>query len=100
MARVPMVTRTIKGTRITVMCLNVTEAEPFNETVEFPEVFKNADEALKAVKARIDTDEVKAVHIVGSEVFKTLYGMTEEEFLLNAKQLPPRGTKATEVTEG
>lgn len=100
MARVPMVTRTIKGTRITVMCLNVVEGEPFNETVEFPEVFKNEDKALKAVKARIDTDEVKAVHIVDTEVFETLYGMTEEDFLLNAKQLPPRGTKAAETTEG
>lgn len=95
-----MVTRTIKGTHVNVMCLNVVEGEPFNQTVDFPLVFKDEAKMLKACKAKIDTDEVKAVHIVASEIFETLYGLTEAEFLERATVLPPRGSSSqTEGTE-
>ena len=36
MARQPMVTRTIQTTHATVLCLNIPDAEPFNQTVVLP----------------------------------------------------------------
>lgn len=90
MARVPMVTRTIVATKANVMCLDVQEGEPFNMDVTVPRTYKDNEALLKKVKPLIETDTVKAVHIVDSEEIETLYGMTEQEFILYAKVLPPR----------
>jgi hypothetical protein len=53
---------------------------------------------MKAVSAQVDNEQQKAVKIVKQEVVETLYGMTEDEFIKNAKVLPPRAV-ATEVTK-
>lgn len=90
MARVPMVTRTIVATKVNVMCLDVKAGEPFNEVVTVPRTYKDNEALLKKVKPLIETDTVKAVHIVDSEEIETLYGMTEQEFIQYAKVLPPR----------
>lgn len=90
MARVPMVTRTIVATKVNVMCLDVQAGEPFNEVVTVPRTYKDNEALLKKVKPLIETDTVKAVHIVDSEEIETLYGMTEQEFIQYAKVLPPR----------
>lgn len=90
MARVPMVTRTIVATKANVMCLDVHAGEPFNEVVTVPRTYKDNEALLKKVKPLIETDTVKAVHIVDSEEIETLYGMTEQEFIQYAKVLPPR----------
>lgn len=90
MARVPMVTRTIVATKVNVMCLDVQAGEPFNQVVTVPRTYKDNEALLKKVKPLIETDTVKAVHIVDSEEIETLYGMTEQEFIQHAKVLPPR----------
>ena len=90
MARVPMVTRTIITTKVNVMCLDVNAGEPFNKVVTVPRTYKDNEALLKKVKPLIETDSVKAVHIVDTEEIETLYGMTEQEFIQNAKVLPPR----------
>lgn len=93
MARQPMVTRTIQTTRANVLCLNIVEGEPFNQEVTLPRTYKDEASMMKVVEKLINTEEVKAVHIVQTEVHETLYGMTEQEFIAVAKILPPRGTK-------
>lgn len=92
MARIPMVTRTITTTKANVLCLDLVSAEPFNEVVTLPRTYKDDKALMKQVSKVIDNDTRKAVHVVDKEEVETLYGMTEQEFINLAKQLPPRGT--------
>ena len=87
-----MVTRTMQTTKVNVLCLNIEDGEPFNEVVTLPRTYKDEKSMMKAVSAIIDTDTVKAVHIVGVKVEEILYGMTEQDFIKNAQILPPRKT--------
>ena len=84
MARKPMVTRTIQTTKVNVMCLDITKAEPFTKEVTLPRTYADTNKLLKAVKELVETDEVKAVHVVSTETVETLYGMTEQDFIANA----------------
>ena len=90
MARTPMITRTITTTKVTLMCLDVQAGEPMTETVTIPRAYKTDEEILKKVKPIIETDTLKAVHVVDKEVIETLYGMDEQKFIENAVILPPR----------
>ena len=90
MARIPMVTRTIQTTTANVLCLNIKEGEPFNKEVVLPRTYKDEKSMMKAVEQLINTDDVKAVHIVHTYVNETLYGMTEQEFIAAARVLPDR----------
>lgn len=93
MAKEIMVTRTITTTKANVLCLDVEAGEPFNETVEVARTYKDEEALLKAVKPLIETDAIKAVHIVDKEVVETLYGMPEQVFIEHAKVMPPRKQK-------
>ena len=98
MARKPMVTRTIKSTKVTALCLDVVQEEPYNETVILPRTYKNDKDLMKAVSEAIDTNEIKAVHIVSTEIETNLYGMTEADFIKYAKVMPDRKTNETDNT--
>lgn len=93
MARAPMVTRTITTTKAIVMCVDVEAGEPFNKEVTVPRTYKDNDSLLKTVKPIIETEKVKAVHIVDKTEIETLYGMTEQDFIEHAEVLPERKTK-------
>lgn len=93
MAKKPMITRTIQTTEVTVLCMNIPQGEPFNKDVTLPRTYKDNTAMLKAAAAIIDTEAVKAVHVVRSEVKETLYGMTEVDFIANAVILPARSNK-------
>lgn len=90
MARVPQVTRTIQTTRVNVLCLDIEHGEPFNKEVILPRTYKDEKHMMKHVEPLVNTDTVKAVHIVHSEVEETLYGMAEQRFIELAEVLPPR----------
>lgn len=94
--RKPMVTRTIQTTEVSVLCIDLIKSEPFNKEVTLPRTYKDEKSMLKKAAEMIDSDEVKAVHIAHSEVKETLYGMSEEDFIANAKILPAR-TGQTEL---
>ena len=97
MARVPMVTRTIIATKANVMCLDVQAGEPCNHFVTVPRTYKDDEALMKKVRPLIETETLKAVHIVDKEEIETLYGMTEQEFIEHAKVLPPRNTTEKEA---
>lgn len=97
MARTPMITRTIVTTKVNVMCLDVEAGESMNLDVVVPRTYKDEKKLLKVVKESIETDTLKAVHIVDKEEVETLYGMPEQEFIRLAKVLPSRETKETET---
>lgn len=101
-----MVTRTISTTRANCLCLNTETAEPLNAIVTVPRTYKDNEALLKAVNKEVERtgittpdgntyygDPIVVAKIVGFTEIETLYGMTESEFLLHAKELPPRGTK-------
>ena len=97
MARKPMVTRTIVTTKVNVLCLDINSAEPFNKVVTLPRTYKDEKKLLKKVEEVVNTDEVKAVHIVLKEEVETLYGMTEQDFITNATILDPYTRKELET---
>lgn len=99
MARKPMVTRTIITTKVNVLCLDLVSAEPFNKEVILPRTYKDEKKLLKKVEEVVNTDEVKAVHIVDKSEVETLYGMTEQNFIDNATILDPTTRKALEEAE-
>lgn len=99
MARVPMVTRTITTTKANVMCVDVEAGEPFNKEVTVPRAYKDNDSLLKVVKPIIETETVKAVHIVGKTEIETLYGMSEQEFIERATVLPQKSANPKKETE-
>ena len=87
MARVPMVTRTMKTTKVNVLYMDLVKAEPCNKDLTLPRTFKDDKKLFKAVEAVINSDEIKAVQIVKKKEIDTLYGMTEQEFIETAKVL-------------
>ena len=90
MARAPKVTRTIKSTKVTVLCLDVETGEPCNVSCVVARTYKDDTKLLAKVKEIVETETVKAVHIVDKEEVETLYGMSEQKFIENAEVLPPR----------
>lgn len=99
MARAPQVTRTIQTTEVNVLCLDINKGEPFNQKVVLPRTYKDEKHMLKAVEKMMNTDTVKAVHIVDSTVKETLYGMSEQDFITFAKVLPPRNSADGETSD-
>lgn len=89
MARVPMVTRTIQTTRANVMCLDVERGEPFNREVILPRTYNDEKTMLKQAEKVINTETVKAVHIVDFKVEETRYSMSEQQFIEVAEVIPP-----------
>lgn len=92
-----MVTRTIESTVATVLCLNVQTCEPCNLTVEVAGTFKDEEKLMRAIKEAHESDTIKFVQIVENHTKQRLYGMTEEDFLTYAVEMPPR--KTAEETE-
>ena len=97
MARKPMVTRTIITTKVNVLCLEIQSAEPFNKVVTLPRTYKDDKKLLKKVEEVVNTDDVKAVHIVDKEEIETLYGMSEQDFIDHATILDPATRKEAEI---
>jgi preprotein translocase subunit SecD len=84
MARKPMVTRTITTTQVNVLCLDIVAGEPFNQQVTLPRTYKEDKKLMKAIEEVVNTESVKAVHVVAKEEVETLYGMSEQDFINNA----------------
>lgn len=95
MARKPMVSRTVKSTTVTCLCVDTVSETTVEKTVTIPRVHKE-DKLLKVAKEYLDTDEIKVVSIKSSEVSELLYGMTEKEFIENAKILDKETRKPIE----
>lgn len=99
MAKMKMVTRTVKVTKVNVMCLDIEKGEVFNNYATISGVFDNPEKLLKACKEVLDTDTEKAVAIVEKKEIEQLYGMSEQDFISMAELLPPRQSKDSEATE-
>ena len=94
-----MVTRTIVTTKVNVLCIDINSAELFNKDVILPRIYKDEKKLLKKVEEVVNTDDVKAVHIVDKEEIESLYGMPEQDFINNAAILDSATRKEAEVKE-
>lgn len=90
MARQPQVTRTITTTKAKVLCLDLTNEQPFVKEVVLPRTYKDERSMMKKIVPIVESDTVKAVHVQSVVTEETLYGMTEQEFIEQAHILPPR----------
>lgn len=93
MARIPMVTRTIQTTQVSALCVNIAEQKPVEKTFTLSGTYKSEKQLLKALESVVNDDNIKVVHVNSTEVQQTLYGMSEQDFISNAKVLPKRETK-------
>lgn len=90
MARQPQVTRTIVTTNATVLCLDLIKKEPFEKVVKLPRTYKDEKHMMKKIEEIVNSSEVKAVHVIRTEIEETLYGMSEQKFIETAEILPNR----------
>lgn len=96
MARKVMVTRTIKSTRVNVLCLDISTAEPCNKDFTLPGTMVDSEgnlkvkAAMKIITEMCSNSTVKPVAVVYFEVIEKLYGMDEATFIANSVVLPPR----------
>ena len=93
MARVPMVTRTIQTTKVVALCVDISTSQTSEKEYILPGTYKDDLHTLKALAKLANDDNNKVVHIKHAEVYNTLYGMSENDFIANAKVLPPRTVK-------
>lgn len=86
MARERMITITIKTAEVDVMSIDVTTAEV---TIKgyMTEPQENEEKYLKVLRKEYETETFKLVKIIRVGIFEDLYGMSEKEFIQNAKKL-------------
>lgn len=92
MARKAIVTRTIMGTKVTVLGLNTeTEAPEKKEVI----ISGKADEAkaLKEVQKFFKDSSFTVAKVLGIEPYNKLLGMYEEDFIAHAMELDPETRK-------
>lgn len=87
MARKLYVTRTIKSTRASILCMDIEQAEPMNITVILPAQFKDAKAVLKAAKPMVETDVIKAVSVADYQTEFAMYRMPMEQFIVTAEKV-------------
>lgn len=80
-----LISRTVNETLYDVLALNINTKEVRNIRVNVgSNNFNNDEKALAFIRAKHDTDAVKAVAIVGKSLSAKLYVLTEEEFMRRA----------------
>lgn len=94
-----MVTRTIKTTKVNVLCLDLVKCEPYNKEFVLPRTYTDDKKLMKALEEIGNTETSKVVHIVDKGEVETLYGMSEQKFIENASILDPETRKEIEAEE-
>ena len=87
MAKQKYLTRTMKSTRASILCMDIETAEPMSKIVVLGGTFKNTADILKRAKKQIENDRVKAVAVADYQTESALYKMSEDFFLANAEKV-------------
>lgn len=95
MARERMVTRTVEEAEVEVLYVFVSTQEVGKTTLKISATV-GQDKALAYIQKHFQTTDMKFVAITSYTVHEILYGMPEQEFIANAKILPPRTTTDAE----
>ena len=99
MARMRMVTRTVKGTVCDVLCMDITSAKAVVKSFTIGGTYAKDADLLKALQKANDTNTLKLVSIASKAEIEQLYGMPEDMFIRLAEKLPPRGTNEVDSYE-
>lgn len=84
MARQRMVTRTVKGTDVTVVCINTDTMETEEKTLVFGKVLKTPAECLKAATAAENSETIKVLKVKEFSHFSKVYALPESRFIAEA----------------
>ena len=90
MGRIAMVTRTINFTEVTALTVDVVAQSTATQVYTLSGTYAENEKLIKALKKEYESDTIKIVSVLSTEVQEKLYGMTEQEFMSLAKVLPPR----------
>lgn len=93
MARERMITRTVTEVTVKVMCVNVETAQVEVVTHVLSGNYEDDNQILKTLKKLHETENYKLIKVEEVETNEKLYGMTEQQFIELAKELPPRTVK-------
>lgn len=85
--RESMVTRTVLGTKVTVLEMDTNTCEPYNTTYEVSGMHNNSEKLLDKLRKEHDTEVLKVVKILDVEPFEKRYGMKESDFIAHAMEL-------------
>ena len=82
MARVPIVSRTVKYTIVHALCFNIEVGQPFEADLTIPRTYKTEKDILKYLNKNYKFEpNVKLVHIKSWDVTEQLRKMSEEDFI-------------------
>lgn len=87
--RVKYLTRSVKYTEATALCLDVTTAEPSTNVFELEGKFTSEEKMLAELRKQHDTELLKVVAITSTEEKENLMGIPMDMFLSNAIELDP-----------
>lgn len=90
-----MVTRTVTITTGTAVLINVNDLTPSEMSFQLPGEYKTPEHIMKSLTPPATGSKVIAVKNVMKKEVR--YGMTEEEFILMAKELPPLPERKKEI---
>lgn len=87
--RAKYLTRSIKYTEATALCLDVSTAEPTTNVFSLEGKFKSEEKILLELRKHHDTEMFKVVAITSTEEKENLMGIPMDMFLTNAIALDP-----------
>mgnify|MGYP007101870533 CR=1 FL=1 len=87
-----MITRTMKLTEADVLAINTATEQTEVVKLEFGKVFKNEKQILKAAEKLVPSD-LKVVSVKAFDVKERRLGITEEQFIEYAIEMPPLAKK-------
>lgn len=99
MAREKMVTRSVIGTHVVAMVVDITAGTTQIQELNISGKYTEKEKVLKAVQKVVDNDTYKAVAVQDFKAFNTLYGMPETQFMELAQPLPELEAKRAEYAE-
>ena len=87
------ITRTVTGTRATVIAVNTTTLSAEKKDLTIAGTFDNSEKLLKALKKLYDNDTEVISTVLSADKFEELYGLDEAIFMQYAVKLDPKTRK-------
>ena len=91
------ITRTVTGTRATVIAVNTTTLSAEKKDLTISGTFDNNEKLLKALKKLYDNDAMVISAVLSAEKFEELYGLDEAIFMQYAVKLDAKTRKPIEI---
>ena len=93
------ITRTVVGTRATVIAVNITTLSTEKKNLTIAGTFDNNEKLLKALKKLYDNDNEIISAVLSVEKFEELYGLDEAIFMQYAVKLDAKTRKPIETAD-